>query len=258
MLHEQAIQIIKRDIAPNFIARALVIFLDNIKVVRPAYTTLQTIVTKSLGDERRRISSIIDIELGNEHKVLLDQLLIHEDNISKLAGFKQDAKNFGFKMMLKERQKHNTLEPLYKIANGLLPKLDISKQNIDNYVNLANHYTIRDLRELKYNQGYLYILCYVLKRYQQLNDNLVEAFTYHLKRINKTIQDRIDTHFADDTPESQEKIGNLLLLYVDKQFDDTTLFTNVRDCAFNIMPKEVILDVGNKMLNKPRRKKEFK
>ncbi|WP_341793717.1 MULTISPECIES: Tn3 family transposase [unclassified Rickettsia] len=258
MLHKQAIQIIKRDTSPNFIAHALVIFLDNIKVVRPAYTTLQVIVTKSLVEERRRISAIIDKELGTEHKTQLDQLLIHEDNVSKLAGFKQDAKNFGFKMMLRERQKHNTLEPLYQIAIKLLPKLEISRQNIDNYVNLANHYTIRDLRELKYNQGYLYILCYVLKRYQQLNDNLIEAFIYHFKKINKTIQDRVSVHFTDDVTESQEKIGDLLLLYVDEQFNDTTLFTEVQDCAFKIMPKDIILDLGNKMLNKPRRKKEFK
>lgn len=188
ILHEQAIQIIKRDTAPNFIARGLIVFLDSIKLVRPGYSILQTIVSRSLADERKRISFILDTELTDEHKLNLDKLMVSEDSISKLAGFKQDAKNFGFKMMLKERQKRNVLEPYYNIAKAVIPKLEISKQNIDNYVNLANHYSICDLRELKYNQNYLYILCYVLKRYQQLNDNLLEAFIYHVKQLEKTIK----------------------------------------------------------------------
>lgn len=190
-LYEQAAQIIKRDTSPNFIARELITFLNDIKVVRPGYTTLQTIVSKSLTDERKRISNILDIELTGDHKLSLEKLITADDSFSKLASFKQDAKNFGFKMMLKERHKHNLLEFLYKIAKDVIQKLNISMHNIDHYVNLANHYTIRDLRELKYNQNYLYILCYIFKRYQQLNDNLIEAFIYHIKKLDKTIQSKV-------------------------------------------------------------------
>jgi len=162
ILSEQAAQIIKRDISPNFIARELISFLNDLKVVRPGYTTLQTIISKTLNDERKRISNILDRELTDDHKLSLDKFMIGDDVVSKLASLKQDAKNFGFKMMLKERHKHNLLEPLYNVAKDVIPKLNISKHNIDNYVNLANHYTIRDLRELKYNQNYLYLLCYIL------------------------------------------------------------------------------------------------
>ncbi len=258
ILSEQAAQIIKRDISPNFIARELISFLNDLKVVRPGYTTLQTIISKTLNDERKRISNILDRELTDDHKLSLDNFMIGDDVVSKLASLKQDAKNFGFKMMLKERHKHNLLEPLYNVAKDVIPKLNISKHNIDNYVNLANHYTIRDLRELKYNQNYLYLLCYILKRYQQLNDNLIEAFTYHVKKLDKTIKDKVKAHFVDDTTDSQEKIGNLLLLYVDEKFDDSTLFSKVRKRAFKIMSKENILVLGQKMLNRPHRKKEFK
>jgi TnpA family transposase len=260
VLYKHATEIIKRDTAPNFIARELMVFLDSIKLVRPGYTVLQTIVSKSLSDERKRISSILDKELTDEYKLNLDKLMVSEDSISKLTGFRQDAKNFGFKMMLRERQKYDILEPFYNIAKDVIPKLEISKQNMDNYVNLANHYSIRDLRELKHNQNYLYILCYVLKRYQQLNDNLVEAFIYHIKRFKKNITDKVKSHFVvDESTDSQEKIGNLLLLYVDdKQFSDISPFSKVRDKAFEIMPKENIQALGQKMLNKTHLKKEFK
>ena len=129
------------------------------------------------------------------------------DTLSKLAGFKQDAKNFGFKMMLKERQKQDILEPLYKIAKDTLPKLDISMQNIDHYVNLANHYTIYELRKLKNNQNYLYLLCYTFKRHQQINDNLVEAFIYHVKKFDAAIKIKTAKQFTENEIDSQSKIA---------------------------------------------------
>ena len=261
VLETQATEIIKRDITPGFIARELIAFLNDSKIIRPGYTTLQTVVSRILANERRRLSSILEIELTNDCKSNLDQLMVSEDSISKLAGFKQDAKNFGFKMMLKERQKHSVLETFYNMAMVVIPKLDISKQNIDTYGSLANYYSISDLRRLKYNQHYLYMLCYALKRYQQLNDNLVEAFIYHVKKFERAIQDKVKAYFVDETTDSQEHqehIGNLLLLYVDEQFDDTTLFFTVRDHAYAIMPAANIQALGQKMLSKPNRKKAFK
>jgi hypothetical protein len=56
-------------------------------------------------------------------------LLVREDALSELAAIKQDAKHFGYPMLLLERHKRATLEPLYRLAKVLLPKLEISQQN---------------------------------------------------------------------------------------------------------------------------------
>jgi hypothetical protein len=71
-----------------------------------------------------------------------------------LAAIKQDAKHFGYQMMRLERQKRATLEPMYRLARLLLPKLEISQQNQTQqnqnyYASLANFYSIYDLRRLK-------------------------------------------------------------------------------------------------------------
>jgi hypothetical protein len=52
-------------------------------------------------------------------------------------------------MMVLERQKRATLEPLYRLAKSVLPRLSISQQNLDYYASLADYYTIYDLRRLK-------------------------------------------------------------------------------------------------------------
>ncbi|OVA21376.1 hypothetical protein AM331_0005393, partial [Klebsiella pneumoniae] len=43
-------------------------------------------------------------------------------------------------------KKRATLEPLHAIAKTLLPKLDVSQQNLLYYASLANFYTVHDLR----------------------------------------------------------------------------------------------------------------
>lgn len=63
-------------------------------------------------------------------KAALSQLLVRDDTLSQLAALKQDAKNFGWRQMVREREKRATLEPLHAIAKTLLPKLDVSQQNL--------------------------------------------------------------------------------------------------------------------------------
>src|SRR3954463_342956 len=61
--------------------------------------------------------------------------------LSELAALKQDAKHFGYRMMAMERQKRATLAPLHRVAKALLPRLDISQQNVAYYASLAHYYT---------------------------------------------------------------------------------------------------------------------
>ena len=116
-------------------------------------------------------------------KDALAQLLVRDDTLSELAALKQDAKDFGWRQMAREREKRARLEPLYRIAKALLPKLAISQQNLLYYASLANFYTVYDLRRLKSEQTHLYLLCYAWQRYRQLTDNLVDALGYHMKQF---------------------------------------------------------------------------
>lgn len=50
---------VKRDIYPHFIARELLDFLLTQKIVRPGYTTLQTLVSSALSEERQRLRSCL-------------------------------------------------------------------------------------------------------------------------------------------------------------------------------------------------------
>ena len=256
-LKDRAKLSVKRDITPNFIAHELLTFLQNEKIVRPGYSTLQTIVSQVLTEERYRLKDCFQTHLTEPHKQILDQLLKNENAISELAALKQDAKSFSSKMMRLECKKHTILKPLYDVAKKMMVHLDISNQNIAHYASLAHHYTIRDLDRFDKEQTYLYLLCYVFKRYQQINDNLVDALDFNVKKLEKDIKEKADSRLADDQEKVGKSIARLILLYVDESLSDSMTFGDTRKKAFEILPKDSIRSIGEKMLKKPQRKLEI-
>ncbi len=129
-LEQQAARTVRRDVTPGFVAAELIVWLNEHKIIRPGYTTLQELVSETLSAERRRLGNLLEQALDESAKAALSQLLVRDDTLSQLAALKQDAKNFGWRQMVREREKRATLEPLHAIAKTLLPKLDVSQQNL--------------------------------------------------------------------------------------------------------------------------------
>lgn len=240
-------QVALRDVTPSFMVSELIAFLKEQRMVRPGYTTLQTIISEVLVDERKRLGRILNEMLDDSAKEALQRLLVREDTLSELAAIKQDAKHFGYRMMALERQKRLILEPLYQLAAELLPKLAISRQNLNYYASLAHYYSIYDLRRLKPEQTHLYLLCYAWQRCQQLTDNLVEAFAYHMKQLEDENKTKADKRFSQHQMRREQEspyIGRLLLLYVDENLSDGVPFGEIRKRAFALMPEESVRAAG--------------
>jgi TnpA family transposase len=254
LLAQQAAQIVRRDVTPGFIVAELIAWLNEHQIVRPGYTTLQEVISEALSAERRRLGDLLDGTLDDAAKAALAQLLVRDDTLSELAALKQDAKNFGWRQMAREREKRAQLEPLYRIAKELLPRLAISQQNLLYYASLANFYTVYDLRRLQPEQTRLYLLCYAWQRYRQLTDNLVDALGYHTKQLEDESKARANRHFVAEQVRRQQEtpqVGRLLLLYVDETVADATPFGDVRRRAFRILPKEALESAGRRLVRKP-------
>ncbi len=125
-LVETAALLTRRDVSPTFVLIEVLAFLKARKIVRPGYTTLQTIITDALTAERRRLEQLIESSLAADTNVALRNLLVREGTLSELAALKQDAKNFRYRVMATERQKRITLAPMHRAAKKLLPLLGIS------------------------------------------------------------------------------------------------------------------------------------
>ena len=242
------------DVTPSFILTELIAFLCTEKIVRPAHTTLQTIISETLSAERKRLGNLVEKSLDSSARTALDKLIERKETLSELAAIKQDAKHFGYKMMVKEREKRATLEPLYQLAKTLLPTLAISQQNLHYYASLAHYYTVYDLRRMKPGQTYLYLLCYAWQRYQQFSDNLIDALSYQMKKLEDDTKEAADKKFVksqDNKQQEAPRVGRLLSLYVNDDLKDTTSFGAVREQAFAIMPKEALLATSQRLCEKP-------
>jgi Tn3 transposase DDE domain/Domain of unknown function (DUF4158) len=253
-LEQQAAQIVRRDVTPGFIVAELITYLNEHKIVRPGYTTLQTLISEALSVERRRLGSLLAGALDGAAQNALSQLLVRDDTLSELAALKQDARDFGWRQMVQERDKRAKLEPLYRIVKALLPKFAISQQNLHYYSSLANFYTVYDLRRLKTEQTHLYLLCYAWQRYRQFTDNLVEALGCHMKQFEDESKERANKHFVVEQVRRQQEtpqVGRLLLLYVDETVADATPFGDVRQRAFQIMSKDALQMAGQRLSVKP-------
>ena len=253
-LAQQAAQTVRRDVMPGFIAAELIVWLNEHKIIRPGYTTLQALVSEALSAERRRLGGLLAEVLDEPAKTALGQLLVRDDTLSQLAALKQDAKDFGWRQMAREREKRTTLEPLHSIAKALLPKLGISQQNLLYYASLANFYTIHDLRYLKADQTHLYLLCYAWVRYRQFSDNLVDAMAYHMKQLEDESSAGAKQSFVAEQARRQQdtpQVGRLLSLYVDDSVTDPTPFGEVRQRAYKIMAKDALQSTAQRMSVKP-------
>jgi len=75
-LAQQAAQIVRRDVTPGFVAAELIVWLNEHKIIRPGYTTLQELVSEALSGERRRLGGLLAEVLDESAKAALGQLLV--------------------------------------------------------------------------------------------------------------------------------------------------------------------------------------
>ncbi|MNM40379.1 hypothetical protein D3C81_511800 [compost metagenome] len=156
--------------------------------------------------------------------------------------------------MSRERDKRSQLAPLYQVARQLLPGLGISQQNLLYFASLVNFYTIHDLRNLRKEQTWLYLLCYIWVRYRQFSDNLISAMMWHMKQTEECCKEEARKNFEADVLQRQQennRVGRLLSLFVDDAVTDTTPFGDVRKRAWKIMPRDTLQNTAQRMRVKP-------
>lgn len=72
--HATSAQIMRRDVTPGFVASELIVWLDEHKVIRPACTTLQDLISGALSAERRWPGDLLADVLDDAAKATLRHL----------------------------------------------------------------------------------------------------------------------------------------------------------------------------------------
>jgi hypothetical protein len=87
-LFNQAALLARADVTPAFLLTELMTFLIGQRIVRPGYTTLQTIIRDALSAERQRLEKLVEETLDATARGVVQNLLAHEKTLSEPAAIK--------------------------------------------------------------------------------------------------------------------------------------------------------------------------
>jgi len=241
LLEIQAVTSVKVHANARYLFDNLLCFLKNNNISIPGYSTFQKIISKVLLEENERLQSIVAKHIPQHVDKALQRLLKNDEQMYGVTILKKDAKGFNYTEVIREIDKKCSSDKLYKFAEKVLPKLEISSQNIAYYASLVDYYSVDKLQALAYEKVRLYLLCYTFYRFQKINDNLVNSFIYHVNNYKKQAKEAAKEMVYKYKIEGNscfKKVGQILDLFTDESIPDTMPFGEVRPKPFAIVTKE--------------------
>jgi TnpA family transposase len=251
---EKLNHIVQKTVNPIEIFHELKNTLEKNKIVLPPYSRLQDAIGSALRYEESRVIKILQDNLTPPVEQSLKKLLEIENSLYKITELKFDAKTFRTQEMQLELSKLETCQTIYLFSQKILPILAISRKNIGYYSDLAKIYTIFRLRRLKAGLAYLYLICYVHKRYEKIVNNLTQGFAYYVDKYNVAAK-KYSTDNMPDTNETinryKKKAGELIGWYADDNIMQCS-GSSIQEKAYTVMAKEDILTLSKALLEDNR------
>lgn len=242
-LQEKAFYLATIHAKPIYIFKELFNYLEKEKIIVPAYSTMQTIVSKAITREKDRLGTVIMKQLSEAGQKILDDLLISEEGLHKVTLLKQEPRNFGHKEMSQEVEKREITREIYYIARKFLKEIGISNENIKYYSSLIKYYSVYKLRRMKKEIVYIYLTCFIFNRYEKINDNLINAFIYYINKYTDEAKDEAKEKIYEYKVEGNKHLknaGKILKLFVDDTIPEEIEFKKIKEFAFTIIEKDKI------------------
>ena len=246
-LMEKARHVVKISAKPIYLFQALIHYLESQRIVVPGYSFLQDVVSQTLATERQRITEIIERSLDEKTQAVLDDLYVSRDGIYAITALKHEPKDFSLKEMKAEIARCQSLAALYQTTHNLLPALAISNDSVAYYAALVDYYTVQKLQQMPTGMVYLYLLCFILHRYHTLNDNLINAMIFHVRKVIDAAKAAAKEKILGRQLENNESIGHvsqILGLFLDESIPDDVAFSEVKRRAFAILERDKFAQVS--------------
>jgi hypothetical protein len=218
--------------------RQLLNYFDNTKITIPSYRIIQDMFTAAYSIEEDRINKLIFTIHDDQLKKLSD--LIHKkDGFPQLNIIRSDQKDFQFTAVRSEVKKAKSISLLYDFSKEFIPTLKISKNAVRYYADIAEQYPASRLRQINQLQQYLYTICFVYHRYQQIMDNLIISFIYHVRSImdaGKVYATTAMMEHASRVVADFPKLAQFLKWFPkrEKELD----YNELSNAAYEILPEE--------------------
>jgi len=242
-LQDKAFHLATIHAKPIYIFKELFNYLEKKRIIVPAYSTMQTIVSKAIIREKERLGTVIMKQLSEEGRKILNELLISEEGLHKITLLKREPRNFGHKEMSQEVEKREITREIYYIARKFLKDIGSSNENIKYYASLIKYYSVYKLRRMKKEIVYIYLTCFIFNRYEKINDNLINTFIYYINKYTDEAKDEAKEKIYEYKVEGNKHLknaGKILKLFVDDTIPEEIEFKKIKEFAFTIIEKDKI------------------
>lgn len=237
---------------PAYILRDTLEYLAQKRLVAPQYTTLQDLVGRVIAGEGLRVTQLLELNAPTAVVQSLDSLLLGDEITLTLVDVKREPKTFGLKDLRREVERRQYFEPLHEFANAFLTVASLSQESGKYYASLVKYYTHYKLRRMSRGTARLYLLCYALHRFRQINDNLIESFIFLVGQFDKQAKLAAVEAMGQavtDASENLQAAGEVLNLFVDESISDDSSFADVKTRAFAILDPQNFTSVSNYLRN---------
>ncbi len=162
--------------------RELLNYFEMQQIVIPSYRSLQTLFSTAFSIEEQRLNALIS-SIPKETEKQLSALIKRVGGISQLTIIRADQKDFNYTAVKDEVEKAIEITELYEFTKSFIPTLELSKNAIRYYADVVTCYPGSRLRKLRSFQQQLHTICFIYHRYQEIMDNLIISFMYHVNAI---------------------------------------------------------------------------
>lgn len=254
LISKKAHILVQKIINPPEIFNELKNTLERNRFVLPPYSRLQDTIGFALKNEESRLIKILQNNLTSAITKSLNSLLEIENIFYKITELQFDAKTFKTQEMQLELSKLEICQTIYVFSRKILPMLMISRKNIDYYSDLARIYTVFRLKRLQPELAYLYLICYVHKRYEKVVNNLIQGFAYYIDKYNVSAKKFSDDNIPDTNStinKYRKQAGELISWYT----DDNIMKCSgklIQEKAYTCLAKDDILILSKALLEDNR------
>lgn len=226
---------------PIYIFRELMHDLEAKRLVAPGYTVMQNIVGQAITAEQKRLSTMMQSHLKATDIHALNQLLEEDLGFYEITQLKREPRDFSLGEIKREIHRGEQIQTLYPLAQRLLPALEISSESIKYYASLVAYYSVFRLKRLPQGMVHVYLLCFVLHRYQRLHDNLINSLSYHVKRYVEAMKGAAKEQvyaYRIEGNQNLQKAGQVLKLFTDDSIAKSASFQEIQTRAFEILERQ--------------------
>jgi TnpA family transposase len=198
------------------------------------------------GIERSRLNDLMS-SIPDHMKVKLNALIKNDDGITDLNVIRSDQKDFQYTAVKLEVEKVNNISEMYTFSKSFIPRLLVSNNAIKYYADITEQYPPSRLRRLALPQQWLHLICFAHHRYQQLMDNLITSFMYHVRNTvagakvySETAQMEHNSKVVVDFP----KLAEFLQWFPKQKNRPDITYSALSSEAYKILPEEQFLPLA--------------